>query len=265
MFEEIASDRGFEIMQVLSRHDSKKEVERVEALLKYKIGGLILLPSLEPDKTLKVVAQSGTPMVIVDRPTANTRFDQVTFDNRGAMFEATRHLIALGHRRILFIVRQRGLLVTKHRVEGLFDAVKKSGGRATAEVFESGFDEVSLTARLSEDFRKAQPPTAIIVSNSLFAAWAIRAFRSLKIDYPKDVSLLCFDEPDWADLVTPRLSVVRQPTEAIARRAWEFLIRRMGNETQGPQREELKAEVIFRESIEAVAEDPAKKPRRTKK
>ena len=265
MFEEIASDRGYEVMQVLSRHDSKKEVERIEALLKYKIGGLILVPSIEPEKTLKLVAQSGTPMVIVDRPNANPRFDQVTFDNHGAMFEATRHLIALGHRRILFIVRQRGLLVTKHRIEGLHDAIKKSGGRATAEVFESGFDEVSLTARLSEDFRKPLPPTAIIVSNSLFAAWAIRAFRSLKIDYPKNVSLLTFDEPDWADLVTPRLSVVRQPTEAIARRAWEFLMRRMTNEFQGPQREELKAEVIFRESIEPVAEDPGKPSRRTRK
>jgi LacI family transcriptional regulator len=267
MFEEIASDRGFELMQVVSRHDSKKELERVEALLKYKIGGLILIPSLEPEKTLKLVAQSGTPVVIVDRPTASTRFDQVTFDNRGAMFEATRHLIALGHRRILFIVRQRGLLVTKHRIEGLFEAVRKSGGKATAEVFESGFDEVSLTARLSEDFRKPLPPTAIIVSNSLFAAWAIRAFRSLKINYPKDVSLLAFDEPDWADLVTPRLSVVRQPTEAVARRAWEFLIRRMTNEFEGAQREELKAEVVFRESIEPVAEDPAlaKRSRKTRK
>lgn len=253
-FEEIASARGFELMQVLSRHDSQKEVQRIEALLKYKIGGLILIPSIEPEKTLKLVAQSGTPVVIVDRPTVSERLDQVTFDNRGAMFEATRHLIALGHRRILFVVRQRGLLVTKHRIEGFLEAARKSAEKMTALVFESGFDEVSLTTRISEDFRKPNPPTAIIVSNGPFAAWAIRAFRSLKINYPRDVSLLAFDEPEWADLVTPRLSVVRQPHEAIARRAWEFLIRRMTNESEGLQREQLKAEVIFRESIEPVAE-----------
>ena len=45
---------------------------------------------------------------------------------------------------------------------------------------------------------------------------------------------------------------MRQPTDAIARRAWEFLIRRMTNELEGMQREQLKAEVIFRESIEPV-------------
>ena len=122
------------------------------------------------------------------------------------------------------------------------EAARKSAEKVTAQVFESGFDEVSLTTRISEDFRKPNPPTAIIVSNGPFAAWAIRAFRSLKINYPRDVSLLAFDEPEWADIVTPRLSVVRQPHEAIARRAWEFLIRRMTNESEGLQREQLKAD-----------------------
>jgi hypothetical protein len=57
--------------------------------------------------------------------------------------------------------------------------------------------------------------------------------------------------------VTPRLSVVKQPTEAIARRAWEFLIRRMADEADGVQREQLQAEVIFRESIEPVPDKRA--------
>lgn len=253
-FEEMASDRGFELLQVLSRQDSKKEYERVAALLKYNIGGLILVPGLNPERTLKLVAQAGTPLVIVDRPIQNERLDHVSFDNRGAMFEASRRLIALGHRRILFIVRQKGRLVTQHRLEGLTEAARTAPGKVVTDVFECEYDEVSLTAYLSGEFRKPRPPTAIIVSNSTFAAWTLRALRVLRLAYPSRVSLLAFDEPDWADLVTPRLSVVRQPTEAIARRAWEFLIRRMSDETHSVQREQLQAEVIFRESIEPVAE-----------
>jgi LacI family transcriptional regulator len=251
IFEEIASDRGFELLQVLSRQDPKKEFERVRALLRYNIGGLILVPSLEPEKTLRMITQSGTPVVVVDRPVKPDRYDQVTFDNRAAMLEATRRLIALGHRHIHFVVRQKALLVTRHRIEGLVEAARKSTEKITTAVFECG-DEVSLTEHLSTELRKAHPPTAIIVSNSIFAAWTLRALHSLKVNYPGDVSLLAFDEPEWADLVTPRLSVVRQPTDAIARRAWEFLIRRMTNQLEGTQREQLKAEVIFRESIEPV-------------
>ncbi len=77
----------------------------------------------------------------------------------------------------------------------------------------------------------------------------LRGIRTLRLDYPGKVSLLAFDEPEWADLVTPRLSVVRQPTQAIARKAWEFLIRRMSGEPVGVQREEFLAEVVIRESV----------------
>jgi LacI family transcriptional regulator len=256
-FEEMASDRGFELLQVLSRHDSRKEYERVSALLKYKIGGLILVPGLNSEKTLKLIARSGTPLVIVDRLVQNDRIDHVSFDNRGAMFEAARRLIALGHRRILFIVRERGLLVTQRRLEGLRAAASAAPEKVTTNVFECQYDEVMLTTRLSGEFRKPRPPTAIIVSNSTFAAMTLRALRALRVNFPSEVSLLAFDQPDWADLVTPRLSVVKQPTEAIARRAWEFLIRRMADEADGVQREQLQAEVIFRESIEPVPDKRA--------
>jgi LacI family transcriptional regulator len=250
-FEEIASDRGFELLQVLSGHDPRKEFERVRALLRYNIGGLILVPSIEPDSTLKLIGTSATPVVVVDRPVRPERFDQVTFDNRAAMLEASRRLIALGHRHIHFIVRQKQLLVSKQRIEALHEAARKASSKVTIVVFECA-DEVSLTAHLSTELRRPHPPTALIVSNSVFAAWTLRALHILKVNYPADVSLLAFDEPEWADLVTPRLSVVRQPTDAIARRAWEFLIRRMTHEFEGLQREQLKAEVIFRESIEPV-------------
>jgi LacI family transcriptional regulator len=111
-FEAVASRRGFEIMQILSHEDPRIEYQRVTSLLNYQLGGLILVASLRPEKTLDAVARSGTPLVVVDRPVGAGRFDQVTFDNRGAMREAVRGLVALGHRRILFVVRIRRLATT---------------------------------------------------------------------------------------------------------------------------------------------------------
>ncbi|MGH6943021.1 MAG: substrate-binding domain-containing protein, partial [Geminicoccaceae bacterium] len=96
---------------------------------------------------------------------------------------------------------------------------------------------------------RAEAPTAIIVSNSTIAIWMIRVLRSLRITCPQKVSIITFDEPEWADLVTPRLSIVRQPTREIARLAWELLIRRM---TDGPGETEwveLQAAIELRESV----------------
>ena len=105
-FEEVAADRGFKIVQVMTQLDPAQEFERVEAVLRYQVSGVILVPSIRPNRTLKVLAKSGTPVVIVDRPTGTSLFDEVTFDNRNAMYEVTRRLMALGHRRICLIIRQ---------------------------------------------------------------------------------------------------------------------------------------------------------------
>ncbi len=254
-FEEVASTAGVEIMQVLSRGDSQKEYQRVQSLLRYHVGGLLLVPTIDPEATYEIVAASGVPVVVVDRaPLENFPFDQVTFDNRGAMRQATRGLIERGHRNILFIVQQKKLIVTQQRVEGLRAAAESFSEPVVTKVVECGQDQGSLAALLAGELQRQKRPTAIIVSNSILAAWALRAFRMLRLDCPQDISLLAFDQPDWADLVTPALSVVRQPTQEIARMAWTFLMQRMRNEAEHVQQIQLEAQVIFRGSVRHLGE-----------
>jgi LacI family transcriptional regulator len=247
-FENVASDRGFEIMQVLSGHDPAVELKRISALLRYHIGGLIMLPSMRPHRALDLIAQSGTPAVLIDRPTIDKRFDQVTFDNRAAMLDATRRLIALGHRRILFAVRMLQLPVTRQRIAAMKEAARSARAEVTVSVMECGYDEWSYLPLLRAAFGENRP-TALIVSNSALAAWSIRGFRQLGIRCPSDVSLVAFDEPEWVDLVTPQLSTIRQPTEMIAVKAWELLIRRLQKHGGPTQRVVLDADVLFRDSV----------------
>ncbi len=248
-FEEVASDRGFEIMQVLSRQDPLKELQRVRSLLRYHVGGLMMLPSVDPSAALDLIAASNTPVVLIDRPSPDKRFDQVSYDNAAAMFEAVNHLIALGHRRLLFLVRQRNLSVTLNRVEGLKAAIQQSGKAIAVKIIECSYEELSFMPRLGPELAPDRRPTAIIVSNSTLATWTYRALRSLGIACPDEVSLITVDDPEWADLVQPSLSVIRPPVRAIALTAWELLIRRMHGEAGEVQRVELRAEVVIRQSV----------------
>jgi LacI family transcriptional regulator len=249
-FEEVAYSRGFEIMQILSHDDPAIEQKRVTSLLNYRVGGIILVPTVRPEKTLDAIERSGTPLVVVDRPVAQGRFDQVTFNNRDAMQQAASRLTALRHRRIMFVVRRRALATTRQRVAALRHAVRHAGNGAVATILEcDSYDPSAITERLSTVLRGRDMPTAIIVSNSMFAACILRAFEALGIRCPDDVSLLAFDQPDWAELVTPKLSVVRQPTIEIARRAWEFLIRRMDDERASVQTAELHADLVLAASV----------------
>jgi LacI family transcriptional regulator len=248
-FEEVGSSNNIEIMQVLSRQDPDKEYQRVKSLLKYRVGGLILVPTMKPDATYEMIKASGIPTVVVDRaPHGDFPFDRVTFNNRSVMRQAGQGLIQRGHRNILFVVHQRLLNVTVERIAGLQEAAKAAPEEVTTNVVECA-DQSALTALLSSEMRKAKPPTAIVVSNSRLATWVFRALRVLKYSCPKDISLVAFDEPEWADIVTPTLSVVRQPTREIAIMAWRFLMHRMANEAAGLQEIQLEAEVVFRNSV----------------
>ena len=93
----------------------------------------------------------------------------------------------------------------------------------------------------------------MVVSNSVIAAQTIRVLRALGIACPEKISLLAFEEPDWADLLTPRLSVIRQPVREIARRAWELLLHRMKGDDGPVAHIELQAEVVLRESVGRAA------------
>lgn len=248
-FEEVASSNNVAIMQVLSRLDPEKEYQRVRSLLNYRVGGLILVPTVKPESTYEMVRESGIPTVVVDRvPDGPFPFDKVSFDNHSAMRSAGLGLIQRGHRSILFIVHQRLLNVTIQRMAGLQEAARSGPHKVQTKVIECE-DQSALTAQLAIEMRRPNRPTAIIVSNSQFATWLFRALKSLQYNCPGDVSVVAFDEPGWADIMTPTLSVVRQPTRQIAMMAWRFLLHRMANEAASPQSVQLEAEVVFRDSV----------------
>src|SRR5262249_43540244 len=152
------------------------EYKRIASLLSYHVGGIILVPSVDPAGALDAIALSGTPVVVVDRPVAQGRFDQVTFDNRDAMSQAARRLIELGPRRIRFVVRQRALATTRERIIALRTAVR--GTSVSASVLEcTSYDTDAITARLMKMLSVGDMPTAIIASNSMFASCVLRTFE----------------------------------------------------------------------------------------
>ena len=251
-FEDIAAVRGYQVMQVLTRRDPQVEMRRVRELLRHRIAGLLLVPTYDPRETLNLISASGTPAVLVDRPSGDPRFDEVVLNNREVMRDATAQLIKLGHRRILFVVQSQRLSISRLRIEALRDTAAASPSAVEVSVLEVGDDPGNHAKQLAEALGSAPRPLAVVVSNSVIAARALRVLKELGDAFPSRISLLAFEEPEWAELTSPQLSVIRQPVKAIAREAWELLLRRMRGEAFPVQRLELRAEIELRESVQAV-------------
>jgi LacI family transcriptional regulator len=243
MFEDLAAGEGYEIMQVLSHGDPALELRRVQALVGRNVDGLILIPTYDARETLDLVAERAMPTVVVDRVTSDRRFDYVAIDDRKAMVEATGEVLALGHRRLLFIVRDRRLPTTRMRIAGFEQAV--AGARhAQGTVLQRDPSEAAFASQVKALLDGRRPPTAVIASNSMIALSLVRILMDLRRRWPDDVSLLAFDEPVWAPILSPPLAVVRHPTRRIAQEAWDRLLLRLREPRTKPRRLTLQAQFV---------------------
>jgi LacI family transcriptional regulator len=249
-FEEIASRNGYGVMHVFSRHEPATELDRIKELIHYRVDGLILLPSAAPREALEFAARKEVPLVIVDRPTPDRRFDQVILDNRAAMREVAERLAVLGHRRILFVCRSKSRLVTQHRLAGLADARKRNG--VESECIEFQNDAAFLRDELARALRRRRAPTALVVSNSHQASLVLRFLADLGIACPGELSVVAFDDPEWSTLVRPALSVVRQPAVAMVEAAWDLLMQRVNHVAAPIRTMALEATIEFRGSVAAA-------------
>jgi LacI family transcriptional regulator len=250
-FEDIAARQGYEVMQVLSRNDTDLELRRVRALIERQVDGLIMVPTAAPERAFDLIAEAAIPAVMVDRAFPDPRFDYVTMDNRAAMDRATRDLVRLGHRRLLYVVRWPELVTTKERIAAFLAAGAATG--AATEVLRQEPETDRFLGQVRDALAGPARPGAIIASNSDLALDLLRALKALAVRIPDDVSVLAFDEPVWAEVMTPPLAVVRHPVEAIARSAWETLIARMETGAGASRRIVHAAEVVVRSSIRGTA------------
>jgi LacI family transcriptional regulator len=246
--DEIATENGYELIQMLTRQEPERELQRVRSLMGRQVDGLILLPSLEPQAALDAIAAARTPAVVVDRLSEDRRFDYVIVDNRQAMIEVVGRLRRRGHDRILFVAQNLDVVTTRHRLAGLEDEARASAGEMRYEAIERGRDETAYQRRLRRILTRPEAPTAIVTGNSSVALSTIKALQQIGLVWPDDVALVTFDDPEWATVLERPLSTVRSPTRKIAEVVWALLHERINGGAPPPQVVALPAEVVERRS-----------------
>jgi LacI family transcriptional regulator len=81
---------------------------------------------------------------------------------------------------------------------------------------------------------RADRPTAILAANNVMALGALQAIMDLGFSCPDDISLTCIDDVPWSNVIRPRLTMVVQPVEELARIASAMLFERIANRNGPP-------------------------------
>ena len=178
------------------------------------------------------------PTVLVDRSVAGFPADVVRGDSMAGARTLTRHLLALGHRRIALINGHRDTSVARDREAGFRMALAEAQVEIDERLISSGTwfiddAEARTGAILDED----NPPTAILAANNFMAIGALRALRERGRRVPEDVALACFDDiPDAAE-VDPFLTALAQPAYTMGTLAMQLLLERISGTFRGSPRE----------------------------
>lgn len=226
--EDILRQHGYAMLVCDCRTDPEREKEAVEFLMNRRVDGLFVIPVDPTGKNLGKFRKSGKPIVLIDRQIDSLDCDSVCVDNRGAICEAVRLLTEKGHRRIGMIAGPSEVNSAKQRLKGYEDACARYHLDLPDTYVFHGDDSIESGIEGIETLIRDHPEmTAVIAASYRMSMGAVIGANEAGIVIPDRISLVGFDNPQFARAVHPRLTIVNQPVESIGERAAGIMLRRL--------------------------------------
>ena len=247
---EALTEQGFRIVLCPTRHDRDRERSLLEELSHGATDGALLVLPEESHEELRSLSENDYKFVIVDpleRPASD--IPTVSAAHSSAAMQATRHLIGLGNTRIAAITGPTRSMASIERLRGYHAALAGIGIlpdpslEQAADFLVTGGKQAALKLLGLQN-----RPTAIIAFNDDMAIGAMQAARELRLEIPKNLSVVGIDDNRESSLVTPALTTVKQPLVEMGRMATSILIRILDNRQFEPLHIELATNLVVRDS-----------------
>jgi LacI family transcriptional regulator len=191
----------------------------------------------------------GIPIVLLDRDLgefpSESEFDLIGIDNVAAGIVLTNHLLELGRVRICFVARPHFPSTTNLRLLGCREAIRAFGERPKYQLAHFGDPG---DQRFVTQLMKVTAPDAIVCSNDQTAAILMRTLTQLHFSVPEQIAVVGFDDVEYATLLSPALTTIRQPCTEIARTAVRTLLERIDNPNLPPRHILHCSQLVVRQS-----------------
>ncbi|MCL5987257.1 MAG: LacI family transcriptional regulator [Actinobacteria bacterium] len=250
--EDTALKYSYNVILCNGGDDPDKELAYLKVLQEKQVEGIILTPSGKNESMIKKVLERNVYMVLLDRRIKNIQCDSVMIDNVKSAYQAVSFLIEQGFNRIGIICGPQYIQTGKERLEGYFKALSDAGIYINNDLIKIGtFKKESGKELVGELLDLKDKPDAIFVCNIDMTTGALLELKERKVRIPDDISLMGFDDPDWAGFVEPPLTTVSQPVYILGTSAAELLMQRIKGEnvSDSPVNITLDTSLVIRESV----------------
>lgn len=243
------SAASYDLMLYTTHRRKTKEATYVATLTRGLADGLLLVLPRNPESYLESLRQRHFPYILIDHQGIDDAGPAVGATNWQGGYDATCHLIELGHRRIGFLTGTLDMRCARDRLGGYKAALADHGIAADPVLVQEGdFFQSKGYACAQALLGLAQPPTAIFASNDVSAFGVMEAVRDAGRRIPDDMSIVGFDDIPQAAQVNPPLTTVRQPLEQMGRAAARMLLDKIEHPDCPAERADLPTQLVVRSS-----------------
>ena len=246
--EDAANDHDYSVILANSNAQPEREVKVVRAFEERRVDGIIVTSSRVGAIYVEMLSQTRVPIVLLNNQHPSEFMHSVTIDNLAASFQAVRHLIGLGHRRVAYIGDRFGCQSDTDRFGGYRSALDLAYLPFLPEYVThgNGKSEGGVSA-METLLGLPSPPTAVFCYNDMTALGAMSAIAARRLKVPDDLSVVGFDDVFVAQYSAPPLTTVRQPMRDMGRLALETLMKLLGGTGSQPNIK-VPGELIVRQS-----------------
>ena len=234
---------------VASSHKYKSVKDEVVTFIKNGLlSGLILLASNLDDELVSILSKSHLPIILINSNKKIKRFDRIAIDDYQGSFSMTTYLIKKKHYNLLaHITGPSDNDVAVLRRTGFIDASKKFGAKYFIEKGdfsrEAGFNACKKLLNLTKR------PQVVFAANDMMAIGCYDYIKKIKLQIPKDIGVVGFDDVFVSQYLNPPLSTVQVNIEEVGKRAAELLLKKIQSTNNiSPSVVHIPTELIIRES-----------------
>ncbi|WOD07501.1 LacI family DNA-binding transcriptional regulator [Marinomonas sp. GJ51-6] len=241
------AELGYALVVATSGGDLEIEEKRAKELLDLGTEGLILTGSNHNDALLQMMQERAIPFIFTSVHDTEEGFPSIGYDNSTLAKTAIQYLYTMGHHNIAVV---HGDINTNDRValriKGVEEKAKQLG--ITVSYIQVSLDVAGGVVAAKEYMKSNTSASACLCLSDILALGMIFEFNRCQLTVPDDVSLMGFDDFDWAEHCFPALTTIGLPTVLMGEKTAQAMGRCL-DDKQNISNIQLEARIIERDSV----------------
>ncbi len=228
--EEVAYQAGYALVVSQSNEQMEREQFNVMSMISNRVDGLIVSRSQSTTDSahFKKALDVGIPVIFFNRVCEDVETIKVVSDDFNGAYQATRHLIERGYRRIAHFAGPRILPACQERLAGFRKALHEAGLSCPEQwILYGGMHEIDGQRSMEKLLQLKEQPEAILAINDPVAVGAFTVIKKNGLKIPEDYALVGFSNNSVVALLEPALTTVDEKPFELGRKAMELLLAKL--------------------------------------